>query len=90
LPPRADWPLFLALLAAYQIREFLPGEDPSELTDRTQLITGGILDSISTLKLVTFLEDHFGITVEAYEAGIDHLDAIQRISALVAMKRNVA
>ena len=34
-------------------REFLPGEDPEELTDTTPLITGGIFDSIATLKLVT-------------------------------------
>jgi acyl carrier protein len=75
---------------AFLLHEFLPGEDPSELTDRTQLITGGILDSISTLKLVTFLEDHFGITVEAYEAGVDHLDTIERIAALVTAKKNAA
>jgi acyl carrier protein len=72
------------------LREFLPGEDPSELTAQTPLITGGILDSITTLKLVTFLEDYFGITVEAYEAGVDHLDTIDQIAALVAEKKNAA
>jgi len=78
------------LVHQFILREFLPGEDPSELTDQTPLITGGILDSISTLKLVTFLEEHFGITVEAYEAGIDHLDTIDQIAALVAEKKNAA
>jgi acyl carrier protein len=69
------------------LREFLPGEDPGELGYRTPLITGGILDSISTLKLVAFLEDHFGIAIEAHEAGVDHLDTIERIGALVGAKR---
>jgi acyl carrier protein len=72
------------------LREFLPGEDPDELTDRTPLITGGILDSISTLKLVVFLEDHFGITVEAYEAGVEHLDTVEQIAALIAQKKTAA
>ncbi len=67
--------------------EFLPGEDPAELTATTPLITGGILDSISTLKLVVFLEEQFGITVEAYEAGVDHLDSIQDITSFVQSKR---
>ncbi len=31
----------------YILREFLPGEDPAELTEETPLITGGILDSIT-------------------------------------------
>jgi acyl carrier protein len=72
------------------LHEFLPGEDPSELSDRTPLITGGILDSIRTLKLVVFLEEHFDIRVEAYEAGVEHLDSIGQIAALVASKRAAA
>jgi acyl carrier protein len=72
---------------SYILNEFLPGEDPRELTDRTPLITGGILDSITTLKLVVFLEEHFGITVEAHEAGIEHLDSIGQIARLVAEKK---
>jgi len=39
-------------LAAYILKEFLPGEDPNELTDATPLVTGGILDSLATLKLI--------------------------------------
>ncbi len=72
------------------LKEFLPGEEPGELTDRTPLITGGILDSISTLKLVVFLEEHFGITVEAYEAGVDHLDSIRQISEMIRSKQAAA
>ncbi len=75
---------------SYILNEFLPGEDPRELTDRTPLITGGILDSITTLKLVVFLEEHFGITVEAHEAGVEHLDSIGQIARLIAAKKQAA
>lgn len=75
---------------AFILNEFLPGEDPSELTDVTPLITGGILDSITTLKLVVYLEEHFGITVEAHEAGVEHLDSIRQIVELVAEKKRAA
>lgn len=74
----------------YILREFLPGESPEELTDDTPLITGGILDSISTLKLVVFLEQEFGVTVEAHEAGVDHLDSVGRIAELIEKKRQAA
>jgi acyl carrier protein len=70
----------------YILREFLPGEDPSELTGDTPLITGGILDSISTLKLVVFLEERFGVTIEAHEAGVEHLDSVAQIAGLIAEK----
>lgn len=72
------------------LNEFLPGEDPSELTESTPLITGGILDSITTLKLVVYLEERFDITVEAHEAGVEHLDSIRQIADLVAEKKNAA
>lgn len=74
----------------YILREFLPGEDPAELTGETPLITGGILDSISTLKLVVFLEERFGVTVEAHEAGVEHLDSVGQIARLIAGKKNAA
>ena len=68
---------------AYILKEFLPGEDPAELTDSTPLVTGGILDSLATLKLVAFLEERFGITVQAHEVDVDHLDTITDIGKLV-------
>ncbi len=71
----------------YILKQFLPGEDPSELTDQTPLITGGILDSIRTLKLVVFLEDRFSVTVEAHEAGVENLDSVGQIARLIAKKK---
>ncbi len=75
---------------AYILNEFLPGEDPAELTDDTPLITGGVLDSISTLKLVSFLEDEFAVVVEAHEAGVENLDTVGRITRLIAEKKHAA
>ena len=69
------------------LEEFLPGEDPNELRDDTPLITGGILDSIATLKLVGYLEETFGIQLQAHEAGADHLNTLSDIAALVASKK---
>jgi acyl carrier protein len=70
----------------YILNEFLPGEDPSQLTESTPLITNGILDSIATLKLIGFLEQQFSITLEAYEADSEHLDSIEQIAMLVKSK----
>jgi acyl carrier protein len=75
---------------AYILDHFLPGEDPAELTDQTPLITGGILDSIRTLKLVVFLEDTFHVTVEAHEAGVENLDSVGQIARLIEKKKHAA
>lgn len=73
-------------IKAFVLNEFLPGEDPSALTETTPLITTGILDSIAVLKLVTFLESQFGITLEAHETDPGHLNTLDDIAGLVRSK----
>jgi len=68
------------------LSEFLPGEDPANLTATTPLITGAILDSLATIKLVAFLEERFKITIQAHEADADHMDTLTEITKLVTSK----
>ena len=74
------------IVKGYILQEFLPGENPAELTDSTPLITGGILDSLATIKLVVFLEQRFQIKIEAHETMADYLDTIADIAKLVHSK----
>lgn len=73
-------------IKAYVLDAFLPGADPSELADDTSLISSGILDSLATVRLVTFLEDQYKIEVAAYEANADNLDTLAQIADLVRSK----
>lgn len=77
-----------ATLKQFILAEFLPGEDPNELTETTPLITGGILDSIATLKLVMFIEERFGITLQAHETDAEYLDNIAAVTRLVQSKKS--
>ena len=74
------------IIKAYILEEFLPGENPAEMTDSTPLITGGILDSLATLKLVLFLEERFHIKIEAHETMVDYLNTVSDIAQLVSSK----
>jgi acyl carrier protein len=71
---------------AYILAEHLPGEDPSALTDSHPLITGGIVDSVGSIKLVVFLEERYGIEVQADEVAVDHLNTIGDIADFVYAK----
>ena len=71
----------------YILKEFLPGEDSEELTEATPLITGGILDSIATLKVVAFIEERYAITLASHEADVEHLDTIAAIANLIRSKK---
>jgi acyl carrier protein len=67
----------------YILQEFLPGEDPANLTDSVDLVHQGIIDSLATLKLVGFLEQHFGIELQADDANPENLKSLPDIAALV-------
>ena len=68
------------------LREFLPGADADELTDSIPLISSGILDSLATMKLVTFLEETFSIEIAPHEADEDNLGTLADIERLVDEK----
>jgi acyl carrier protein len=69
-----------AAVYEFMRREVLLGTDSSDLTDTTPLITGGLLDSISVIKLVNYLENHFGVTFKAEEIKMSKLDSIDLIT----------
>lgn len=73
-------------IRGYILEEFLPGENPAELTDTTPLITGGILDSLATIKLVVFLEERYQIQIQAHETMVDYLNTVDDIAQLVQSK----
>jgi acyl carrier protein len=66
---------------------YLPGETADNLRDDTPLRTNGILDSLATLSLISFIEERFGIEVEAHETDVDNFDRLGDIVAFVERKR---
>ena len=69
------------------LSRYLPGESADNLRDDTPLRSSGILDSLATLSLISFLEEQFKIEVEAHETDIDNFDRIGDIAAFVEQKQ---
>ncbi len=65
----------------------LSGTDPEALTDSTPLLTGGVLDSVRTMTLISDLERKFKVRFEAFEAGVDYLDSILHIARTIHGKQ---
>ena len=75
------------IIKSFVLREFLPDTDPGELLPTTPLISGGILNSIATVRMVMFLEEQFGIQMQPHEINADNLETIDLIAALVRRKQ---
>ena len=58
--------------------------DPRE---QAELMTGGILDSLATLKLVSFLEETYSISIDPHELAAENLNSIAQIASFVQSKQ---
>ncbi|PYV89741.1 MAG: acyl carrier protein [Acidobacteria bacterium] len=76
----------MSTVKSYILSEYLPGEDPNELTESTPLIKGGILDSIAVVRVVTFLEEKFNIELKPDEVIVENLNTISGMANLIQRK----
>ena len=70
----------------YLKQEFLSEDDLSNFNDDTPLMSSGVLDSISTLQLVDFIEKKFGVEFAPHEVDQDNLDTLNMIGDFVKGK----
>ena len=71
---------------AYILEEFANEAETGPLADSTPLLSSGIIDSISALQLVEFLENTFGFEFQAHEVDQDNLDSLDKINDFVQAK----
>jgi len=75
-----------ATVRKYISDRFFKQGSSGELTDSTPLISGGVIDSIATMQLVTFLEKEFHFEFQAHEVDRDNLDTIEIIANFIYSK----
>lgn len=73
-----------------EIREFIKKSiaknDSLVIADDTPLISGGVMDSISTLLMVDFLEKKYKIEFQPHEVDRENLDSINLIADFISAK----
>ncbi|MEV6694582.1 acyl carrier protein [Micromonospora sp. NPDC051196] len=67
----------------YIVTEFIPDIQVSELDDDYDLIAGGVIDSISLLRVITWLENRFDIPVDEVEIAEKNFTSVTAICEFV-------
>ncbi len=60
-----------------------------ELSETDSLLEAGILDSMAIVKLISFLEERFGVTLTDDEFDPDNFETFKAIEGLVERKRSL-
>jgi acyl carrier protein len=67
------------------LEDLLSGERQS-IDPEEPLYTSGIIDSLGTLRLITFIEERFGLQIGDGEVGEENFRTLNRITAFVNQK----
>jgi acyl carrier protein len=73
----------------YIVEHLSSADEAKGIADDTDLKESGILESLSTLKLVSFLEKTFNIEIQADDIDAGDLSSLARIETLVKARTNM-
>ena len=68
------------------IRSELIYEDDQDFDDHTNLIERGIVDSMSLVRLIGFIEEEYGIRVQDEDIVPEHFSSLRKITAFIAQR----
>jgi acyl carrier protein len=74
------------VVRTYIIEELLHGNAPDELNATTYLIEEQIIDSLGIFEVVAFLQERFGIVIDAEDVTIENFETLDSICQLVDSK----
>ena len=78
-----------AVINDYISREFVQDATLLPLGNATSLLETGILDSLSLLRLVVFIQERFGISVDDVDLVPENFDSVDAICAYLRTRDGV-
>lgn len=63
-------------------------DDIISFTDDDDIFVKGLVDSLFAMKLITYVEEEFSITIENNEMEISNFSSVERIARFVQNKQN--
>ena len=75
-----------AALERFIVDELMVAEKSTKLDPDQSLISSGVIDSLAILRLIVFLEENFGISVDDDEVVPENFESINVMKAFIQKK----
>lgn len=73
-------------LERFIVDEIVMGDEGTQLDPDASLINSGIVDSLALLRLISFIEERFGVRIEDEEVVPDNFETLNVMKGLVEAK----
>jgi acyl carrier protein len=77
-------------IRTYVTTELLYDRDAGALGDDDSLLGPGLLDSVAILRLVSWLEEEFGVSIPDEDVVPDQIESVSRLAALVRRRQGAS
>jgi acyl carrier protein len=72
----------------FVIDEIMLGDSNTKIDPNESLISSGVLDSLALLRLIAFLEEQMGVTVDDSEVIPENFETINEIKSFIEKKKH--
>lgn len=69
------------------VDEIMLGDSNTKINPNESLISSGVLDSLALLRLIAFLEEQMGVTVDDSEVIPENFETINEIKSFIEKKK---
>jgi len=73
-------------LERFIVDELIMGDQQTRIDPDASLISSGVVDSLALLRLIAFVEEQFGVTVEDDEVMPENFETLNIIESFVSAK----
>lgn len=70
------------------VDEIMLGDSNTKIDPNESLISSGVLDSLALLRLIAFLEEQMGVTVDDFEVIPENFELINEIKSFIEKKKH--
>ena len=71
----------------FVVDELMLGDSNTKIDPNESLISSGVLDSLALLRLIAFLEEQMGVTVDDSEVIPENFETIHEIKSFIEKKK---
>jgi acyl carrier protein len=72
----------------FVVDEIMLGDSNTKIDPNESLISSGVLDSLALLRLIAFLEEQMGVTVDDSEVIPENFETINEIKSFIEKKKH--
>ena len=77
---------YTAKIEQFIVDELIIGGSQERINPDESLFASGVLDSLSILRLIAFIEEQFGVIIEDAEVVPDNFQSINEINSFITKK----